>query len=91
MDHSMTHEEWRTFNHDKKKFKSLAENRYYCYCGHSVVINPKETRVLCTHCGHSVVINPKETRVLCTHCGHWVYKDKQKYFKERLRGYINGS
>ena len=55
MDHSMTHEEWRTFNHDKKKFKSLAENRYYCYCG------------------------------------HWVYKDKQKYFKERLRGYINGS
>lgn len=73
MDHSMTHEEWRTFNHDKKKFKSLAENRYYCYCG------------------HSVVINPKETRVLCTYCGHWVYKDKQKYFKERLRGYINGS
>lgn len=71
MDHSMTRDEWRTFKYDEKKFDSLAENRYYCYCG------------------HSVVINPKETRVLCTYCGHWVYKDKQKYFKERLRGYIN--
>ena len=60
-----------TWKEDLRRFKSLSECRYYCYCG------------------HSVIINPKETRVLCTYCGHWVYKDKQKYFKERLRGYIN--
>lgn len=41
------------------------------------------------YCGHSVIINPPEERTLCTYCGHWVYKDKQKYFKERLKGYIN--
>lgn len=70
MDYKMTPDEWKTFNKDLKRFKSIARNRYYCYCG------------------HSVVINPTETRVLCTHCGHWVYKDKQKYFKERLKGYI---
>lgn len=71
MGKSMTREEWATFKNDNKRFKSLASSRYYCYCG------------------HSVIINPKETRVLCTHCGHWVYKDKQRYFKERLRGYIH--
>ena len=42
-----------TWEEDLRRFKSLSECRYYCYCG------------------------------------HWVYKDKQKYFKERLKGYIN--
>lgn len=54
MDHFMSVGEWRTFKHDNKKFKSLAKNRFYCYCGHSVIINPPETRGLCTHCGHWV-------------------------------------
>ncbi len=73
MDHSMSRKEWVMFKTDAKRFKSLSNNRYYCYCG------------------HSVVINPPETRTLCTHCGHWVYKDKKLYFKERLRGYIDGN
>ena len=71
MDHFMTNDEWRTFKHDNKKFKSLSKSRYYCYCG------------------HSVIINPPEERTLCKWCGHWVYRDKNKYFKERLKGYIN--
>ena len=53
-EHLMTRDEWETFNHDNKIFKSLAERRYYCYCGHSVTINDRETRVFCTHCGHWV-------------------------------------
>lgn len=71
MDHKMTNQEWSIFKKDQKRFNSLSSNRYYCYCG------------------HSVLINPPETRTLCTHCGHWVYKDKQRYFKERLIGTIN--
>ena len=70
MDYKMTPDEWKTFYKDQKKFKALAQNRYYCYCG------------------HSVVINPREKRVMCRHCGHWVYKDKQEYFKERMKGIL---
>lgn len=69
-DHSMTKNEWIMFNHDKKRFQSLEKSRFYCYCGHSVTINP-----------------PKD-RVICTHCGHWVYRDKQKYFTERMKGIL---
>lgn len=60
MDHTMTPEEWQTFNHDKKAFKVYSNNRYYCNCGHSVVIFPKENKILCTHCGHWVFKNKKD-------------------------------
>lgn len=51
-DHKMTAAEWQYFNHQKKLDKVIEKNRYYCYCGHSVTILPKESRVFCTHCGH---------------------------------------
>lgn len=51
-DHKMTAAEWQYFNHQKKLDKVIEKNRYYCYCGHSVTILPKESRVFCTYCGH---------------------------------------
>lgn len=51
-DHKMTAAEWKYFNHQKKLDRVIEKNRYYCYCGHSVTILPKESRVFCTYCGH---------------------------------------
>ena len=56
----MSSTEWALFNYEKKRVKVYADNRYYCSCGHSVVIMPKNNKVLCTHCGHWVFKNKKE-------------------------------
>lgn len=53
-DHEMTKGEWERFKYQIKLDKIIEYNRYYCYCGHSVTILPKESRVFCTHCGHWV-------------------------------------
>lgn len=50
-EHKMTTNEWIMFNHQKKVDRVYEDNRYYCYCGHSVVIPPRGHRVLCSHCG----------------------------------------
>lgn len=49
-DHYMSQSEWQMFNHDKKIFKEIEQNKYYCKCSHSVVITPKQERAFCTHC-----------------------------------------
>ena len=60
MDHKMSSTEWAMFYYEKKRLKPYADNRYYCKCGHSVVIMPKKHKVLCTHCGHWVFKNKKD-------------------------------
>lgn len=61
-DHKMTPGEWQLFNHQKKLDKVIEKNRYYCYCGHSVTILPKESRVFCTHCGHWIYKDKRKQR-----------------------------
>lgn len=58
-EHQMTRGEWQMFNHQKKIDKLFENNRYYCRCGHSVVILPKETRTFCSFCGHWVYKDKK--------------------------------
>lgn len=53
-DHKMTSNEWLNFNLQKKKDKVYELNRFYCYCGHSVVIRPTKIRTWCNYCGHWV-------------------------------------
>ena len=40
--------------------KYMATNRYYCKCGHSVVISPINNKKLCTHCGIWIFKNKKD-------------------------------
>ena len=61
-DHEMTHKEWQLFNRLKKLDKTIEQNRYYCYCGHSVTIFPNEERIFCTHCGHWVYKDKEKQR-----------------------------
>ena len=93
MDHYMTNDEWQTFNHDTKKFKSLGNSRYYCYCGHSVIINPPEERVLCTHCGYWVYKDKRKqnrnVKKIQLEEQKKLEKKKVEYFRKRLRSYIN--
>lgn len=53
-EYQMSKSEWQMFNHQKKIDKLYEKNRFYCLCGHSVVILPKEERVFCSFCGHWV-------------------------------------
>ena len=89
MDHSMSRNEWITFNHDRKRFKSLANSRFYCYCGHSVILNPKDTRVLCTHCGHWVYKDKRKQRnnikKIQLEEQEKLKKLKMEYFKNKVR------
>lgn len=59
-DYKMTKNEWIMFNHQKKIDKVAEQNRYYCHCGHSVVILPNEKKVFCSYCGHWVFKNKKD-------------------------------
>ena len=59
-DHEMTSEEWKMFKHDEKAFNLYGNNRFYCLCGHSVTMPPKETRVLCSYCGYWVYRDKKQ-------------------------------
>ena len=61
-EHKMTANEWKLFNHQKKLDKVWEKNRYYCHCGHSVAILPKEERTFCTYCGHWVYKNKRKQK-----------------------------
>lgn len=78
MDYKMNSGEWMIFNKDKKRFKSLAKNRYYCYCGHSLIINPTEERTFCTHCGHWVYRDKKKQR-------NNIERIKKEEFRKKIR------
>lgn len=41
-------------------------------------------------CGHSVVIANKEGKVICNWCGNYVYADKKKEFKEKIKQMMKG-
>ena len=53
-DHSMNSNEWKIFNRDKKLFNQMQQNRYYCKCGHSVLITNKQEKAFCDWCKHWV-------------------------------------
>lgn len=74
---SMTKDEWQMFNYQKKLDKVVEQNRFYCYCGHSVRILPSEERIFCTYCGHWVYRDRNKQKANC--------KRIKKEYEEKLK------
>lgn len=58
--YKMTTAEWSAFKYREKLDRIMAQNRYYCKCGHSVIIMPKKNKIICSHCGHWIFKNGKD-------------------------------
>lgn len=50
----------------------------------SIILNVLTQNTYKCKCGHSVIII-KEDKALCKNCGKWVFKDKEKEFKYRVK------
>ena len=50
----MTQNEWKMFYWAIKKDKAFQPYRYYCSCGHSLIIGAKVPNKLCSYCGRLV-------------------------------------
>ena len=55
-----------------KRMAEIDKYKYYCKCGHTVVIYPIE----------------RKNRKICNWCGQYVYISRQEEFKEKLGGMI---
>lgn len=55
-----------------KRVNEISKYKYYCKCGHSVIIYPMEGR----------------NKKICSWCGNWVYVNKKEEFKEKIGGMI---
>lgn len=90
---SMTKNEWQMFNHQKKLDKVIEQNRFYCYCGHSVRILPSEERVFCNYCGHWIYRNKKRQNANCKRIKkeyeEKLARIKRDKFKEEIKERLN--
>ena len=77
-DHKMNRAEWLQFKHDNKLFKTIAQNRFYCICGHSVLITPSQEKALCSHCNRWIYRDRKMQKL---------YEEKIKLEEEWLKQY----
>lgn len=77
-DTKMSRSAWKGFHEDGKMFKRLADNRYYCKCGHSVVITPKYERAFCDWCHRWIYKDPTKQEM---------YDEEVRKQEERLKGY----
>lgn len=53
----------------EKLLRNKRKYKYYCKCGHHVIIYPFE----------------KKKKKICSWCGYYVYANKKEEFKDRLR------
>ena len=77
-DYQMNRAEWQRFKHDNKLFKTIAQNRFYCMCGHSVLITPSQEKALCSYCNRWIYRNQDKQKL---------YEEKVKLEEERLKQY----
>lgn len=84
-DYEMSHKEWKMFNRQKKIEKSLTLCRYYCSCGHSVTITPKQDRAMCDWCKRWVYSDPVEQQ---KHDAITREREKLMNFKKEMRRYL---
>lgn len=77
-DHEMSVSEWQMFNHDKKLFNTLEPNRYYCKCGHSVLITPSQERAFCSWCHYWVYKDKTKQEI---------YEKEIQQREEKLKSY----
>lgn len=74
----MSKNEWKTFKHDTKLFKAQTSNRYYCQCGHSVLITPRLEKAECDWCHRLIFKDPIKQKE---------YDEKNKRDMEKLKAY----
>lgn len=84
-DYFMTHGEWRTFKQDKKRFDSLRDYRYYCRCGHSVIISKGQDRTFCDWCKHWVYKDEEEQMKYDSQIRE---REERMNFKKEMRKYL---
>lgn len=77
-DSKMSLTAWKNFYNDNKMFKNFGDNRYYCKCGHSVVMTEKTERKFCDWCHYWVYKDPKKQEE---------YDKQTKEKEEKLKGY----
>jgi CDGSH-type Zn-finger protein len=77
-DYQMSSKEWQTFKRDTKMFKAQCKNRYYCRCGHSVLMTPRVEKAECDWC-HRLVFKDIEKQK--------EYDEKNKKEMEKLKAY----
>lgn len=56
----------------KRLMEEVSKYKYYCECGHSIVIYPFE----------------KRNKKICRWCGKSVYVNKKEEFKDKMRGVL---
>jgi protein associated with RNAse G/E len=84
-EHYMSGNEWKMFNHQKKKDKIFEQNRFYCKCGHSISIMPKTINTICSNCGH-LVFRDKDLQEIYDR--EMENREKKMKFKKELRKYL---
>lgn len=56
-DWEMSQHEWVMFKQEQIMATKMQKYRYYCKCGHSVVILPRDDKTFCNWCGSYVFKN----------------------------------
>lgn len=87
-DYYMTTSEWNRFKQDRKLFNSLAKNRHYCKCGHSVTMSHRVERVMCSHCNLWVYRDEEKQKEYLEKLEEDEKKIKKDKFKEELIKHI---
>lgn len=84
-DYAMNHNEWQMFNRQKKLDKSLVNCKYYCRCGHTVIITPNQERGMCHWCNRWVYSDPVEQQ---KHDAIIKERENRMKFKKEMRKYL---
>ena len=88
-DHFMTPNEWKAFNHDKKLFNTLEKNRYYCKCGHSVIITPKYEKAFCDYCHRWIYKDEEKQKEYDLKVEQEIQRLKNYQFRKEMRKRLN--
>lgn len=72
-------QEYLTFRELEKLNNERTQNRVLCKCGHSMLINNKEHRAICSHCNNFVFKTKKD---------EFLYRMKEKQIKRKRESNI---
>ena len=54
--------QWKKYHEDTKLFNSLVGCKYYCKCGHSVIMTASTDVMICDHCHHTLFKDKQKQR-----------------------------
>lgn len=77
--------QWKQFHEETKLFNSMVSCRFYCRCGHTVIITPSQDRAMCDWCKRWVYSDPVEQQ---KHDEITREREKLMNFKKEMRRYL---